>query len=108
MATAVFADKVGLIHGETTTFLHHLGALGLVSAFTFAGSFVLYKVVDQVVPLRVTRDQEELGLDISQHGESVLGSEAALEMPAVLETPAPVRRAEASGWAGPSLAPAID
>ncbi len=68
--TAVFAKEVGLIYGETTTFLHHILALVIVAIFTFGGSWLLYKIVDILVPLRVTERQEERGLDASQHGES--------------------------------------
>ncbi|KAA3633065.1 MAG: ammonium transporter [Bacteroidetes bacterium] len=67
--TAVFAKEVGLIYGETTTFIYHMIALVIVAVFTFGGSWLLYKVVDLIVPLRVTESQEERGLDASQHGE---------------------------------------
>ncbi|MCY1001211.1 ammonium transporter [Myxococcus sp. MISCRS1] len=69
--TGVLAKDVGLVHGETTTFLKHLAALVLVSVFSFVGSYVLYKLVDRIVPLRVPREHEELGLDLSQHGETM-------------------------------------
>ncbi|MFP2960060.1 ammonium transporter, partial [Myxococcus sp. 1LA] len=69
--TGVLAKDVGLIHGETRTFAMHMLALVLVSVFSFAGSFLLYKVVDRIVPLRVTHEHEEEGLDLSQHGETV-------------------------------------
>ena len=69
--TGVLAKDVGLIHGQTRTFLMHMLALVVVSAFSFIGSYLLYKLVDRIVPLRVTRAQEELGLDLSQHGETV-------------------------------------
>jgi len=58
-----------LIHGETQTFFYHLLTLGLVAVFTFGGSWVLYKLVDMVLPIRVTETQELRGLDDSQHGE---------------------------------------
>lgn len=70
LATAVFANKVGLIHGETTTFLYHLLALVIVSVFTFGGSLLLYKITDMLVPLRISPHGEKIGLDISQHNES--------------------------------------
>jgi Amt family ammonium transporter len=70
LATAVFADKVGLIHGETTTFLFHLLALVIVGVFTFGGSMLLYKITDLIVPLRISPHGEKIGLDISQHDES--------------------------------------
>ena len=67
--TGVFARDVGLISGSVRTFAIHCGALLFVTAFAFAGSYVLYRVTDFCIPLRVTPEQEEIGLDISQHGE---------------------------------------
>ncbi|MEZ4363411.1 MAG: ammonium transporter [Kofleriaceae bacterium] len=86
LLTAVFAKDVGLLFGETHTFLLHLAAFGIVGAFSFGGAWALYKVVNLVMPLRVTQEQEELGLDLSQHGESV-GEMAALEPSAPHATP---------------------
>ncbi len=68
--TAVFAENVGLIHGEITTFLYHLLALVVVGGFTFGGSLLMYKITDMLVPLRVSPHGEKIGLDISQHDES--------------------------------------
>ena len=70
LLTGVFAKDVGLIHGETSTFIHHLMALGIVFVFAFGGSYILFKITDFIIPLRVTDEQEEEGLDLSQHGES--------------------------------------
>ncbi|MEY8847663.1 ammonium transporter [Psychroserpens sp. XS_ASV72] len=69
--TGVLAKDVGLIYGETTTFVHHMVALVGVALFTFIGSYILLKIVDIVLPLRVREDQELRGLDLSQHGENV-------------------------------------
>jgi Amt family ammonium transporter len=69
LMTGVFARDVGLVTGSMRTFAVHCAALVFVTAFTFLGSYVLYKVTDFFIPLRVTADQEEIGLDISQHGE---------------------------------------
>ena len=71
MLTAVFAANVGLIYGETTTFLYHLLALVITGVYTFGLSFVLLKVVDVLLKMRVRADQEERGLDVSQHGEQI-------------------------------------
>lgn len=71
VATGIFAGNVGLIHGDATTFLHHLLALVIVTAFAFTGSYILFKVTDMIIPLRVKPEQEDSGLDISQHGESI-------------------------------------
>ena len=67
--TGVFAKDVGLIYGTSTTFLFHLLALLIVSVFTFGGSYLLYRLTDLILPMRVTPEQEEKGLDITQHGE---------------------------------------
>src|SRR5215467_863980 len=67
--TGIFASGVGLTSGSSRTFLLHCGALLFVAAFSFAGSWLLYKVTDLIIPLRVSDEQEEIGLDLSQHGE---------------------------------------
>ena len=69
--TGVFASEVGLTSGETTTFMWHLIALIGVAVFTFGGSYLIFKVVDMMIPLRVSGWQETLGLDESQHGEQI-------------------------------------
>jgi ammonium transporter, Amt family len=69
--TGALAKDVGLLHGQSRTFLMHMLALVIVSVFSFVGSFLLYKLVDLIVPLRVPQEHEELGLDLSQHGETV-------------------------------------
>jgi Amt family ammonium transporter len=70
LATAIFANEVGLIHGEITTFLYHLLALVIVAIFTFGGSMLMYKITDMIVPMRISPHGEKIGLDISQHDES--------------------------------------
>ena len=67
--TAVFAQKGGLITGSPTLLLHHLAALAFISAFTFGGSFLLYKLTNLLIPIRVNARHEATGLDLSQHGE---------------------------------------
>lgn len=69
--TAVFANEAGLIHGEYETFLYHMLGLVIVAVFTFGGSFLLFTITNAIVPMRVQKEQEAAGLDISQHGESV-------------------------------------
>src|SRR6476469_8640306 len=69
LMTGIFAKDVGLTSGHAYTFLVHCGALVFVAAFSFAGSWLLYKATDFIIPLRVSNEQEEIGLDLSQHGE---------------------------------------
>ena len=72
--TAVFARQGGLITGSATLLLHHLGALVFISAFTFGGSFLLYKLTNLLIPIRVNARHEADGLDVSQHGETMLAA----------------------------------
>lgn len=77
LLTGVFASKAinpavvdqGLIFGTPTLFINQLIALVAVSVFAFVGSYILFFVVNKITPLRVSEEKEELGLDISQHGE---------------------------------------
>ena len=82
LATGIFCDK-GLLEngftapepGKMPIFVAHLIALVVVSAFAFFGSLILLKITDLIIPLRVTPEQEDLGLDLSQHGETALGAD---------------------------------
>lgn len=76
--TGIFANKginsalvdQGLYFGETKLFFTHLIAMVGVSAFAFFGSLLLLKITDLISPLRVTEEEEVIGLDLSQHDES--------------------------------------
>ncbi len=69
--TAVFAQQGGLLAsgGDPTLLLKHLAALAGVAVFVLGGSWGLYWLTARIVPLRVTADEEAVGLDASQHGE---------------------------------------
>jgi len=70
--TAVFATEGGLATtGSADLLLKHLLALVIVSGFTFGGSFALLKLTNAIIPLRVKPVDEAMGLDLSQHNESV-------------------------------------
>ena len=73
LMTGLFAKDVGLTSGHARTFLVHCGALIFVAVFSFVGSWVLYRLTDLIIPLRVSSEQEEIGLDLSQHGEVMQG-----------------------------------
>ena len=71
--TAIFAhgENASLLHGGIGVFAHHMMALLLVSIFTFFGALILYKITDSIIHLRVSKESEEQGLDVSQHEESL-------------------------------------
>lgn len=79
--TGVFAHQAinpanttgnGLFYGESKLFLMHLAGLGIVIGFSFFGSLILLKITDLISPLSVTREEEIVGLDLTQHGEQVV------------------------------------
>ena len=57
------ADDVGLLSGQTTTFPYHLLALAIVRSFSFFGSLALFRLTDWLLPIRVTAEQEAVGLN---------------------------------------------
>jgi len=69
--TAIFAKTGGKITGSFTLMGYHVLALVIIFAFAFVGSYILLKVTEWITPLRVLPEHEWMGLDISQHGESV-------------------------------------
>lgn len=69
--TGVFAKDVGLITGNTETFTVHLLALLMVMSYCFVGSYGLYWISNFTRPIRVSAEDELLGLDLSQHGEKI-------------------------------------
>jgi Amt family ammonium transporter len=81
IATGVFAADVGLIHGRWSVFLVQILTLVIAAPFAFVGSWLLFKATDAIIPLRVSERQEAIGLDITQHDETVSsrGVRAALE-----------------------------
>jgi Amt family ammonium transporter len=81
IATGVFAADVGLIHGSSRVFLVQILTLVIAAPYAFAGSWILYRVTDAIIPLRVSERQEMIGLDITQHDETVSsrGVRAAVE-----------------------------
>jgi Amt family ammonium transporter len=72
--TAIFAKDIGLIYGDYVSFFIHMGALVGVSIFTFGGAYLLFKITDKISPLRVDKEEEKIGLDISQHGETYVAT----------------------------------
>lgn len=61
----------GLFFGESHLFLIQLFAMVIASVFAFFGSLLLLKITDMISPLRVSKEEEVIGLDISQHGEKL-------------------------------------
>ena len=63
--------KSGLIDGNGRQVLIQLYGVGVVAAYDAIISFVLLKVIDLVIGLRVDTDTEREGLDLAIHGEVI-------------------------------------
>jgi Amt family ammonium transporter len=59
------------ISGADGSFMIQLGAVATTLVYSGVGSFILLKVIDLVIGLRVTEEQEREGLDLSLHGERI-------------------------------------
>jgi Amt family ammonium transporter len=59
----------GLFFGNPDQLVAQLIAVAVVAPFSFVGSYVLLKVVNKFSPLRVSPEEEDAGLDLSEHGE---------------------------------------
>ncbi|HEU0112764.1 MAG TPA: ammonium transporter [Flavisolibacter sp.] len=63
------AGNNGWANGNFDFFLTQLKAMGLAVAYSFIVSFLIFKLINLVVPIRVSGKEEEEGLDSTQHNE---------------------------------------
>ena len=76
LLTGVFATKTvnaagadGLFYGNFDFFLTQVKGLFVAVGYSAAVSFLIFKLINLIEPLRVSSEDEELGLDASQHNE---------------------------------------
>jgi Amt family ammonium transporter len=76
LATGIFADTAinsagfdGLLYGNPEQLLKQGVAVVVVATYAAAASWIILKVIDLVIGIRVPETDEVLGLDSSQHGE---------------------------------------
>lgn len=76
LATGLFATRTmnefgadGLFYGNPSQLLTQVVAALVAAVFAFAVTFVLAKTLDKLLGLSVSAQAEEVGLDISEHGE---------------------------------------
>jgi Amt family ammonium transporter len=80
LATGIFASAAvnaagadGVIFGNAMQLLKQAVGVVSVGAFAFVATWVLGKLVDVTIGLRVNQMEETVGLDLSQHGERAYG-----------------------------------
>jgi Amt family ammonium transporter len=69
LLTGVFASKE--ISGVEGSVLTQLWGVGSTVIYGFITSFIILKLIDVTIGLRVSEEDERVGLDISQHGEKI-------------------------------------
>ena len=77
LATGLFASKAinpagadGLFFGNPKQFLIQAVAVGVTVVYSFVMSYIIYKIIDLVIKVRVTEKDETIGLDLTQHHEN--------------------------------------
>ncbi|MBI4550478.1 MAG: ammonium transporter [Candidatus Omnitrophica bacterium] len=77
LATGLWANKAvnpagadGLFYGNPGLFLIQLKAVAITAVYSFVVTFVLLKLTDLVMGLRVSEQDEKIGLDLTQHREA--------------------------------------
>lgn len=76
IATGIFATtdvnpagNNGLLYGNPEQVLYQLIGVGTAIALASIGTYLILKFIQLFIPLRVTKEEEELGLDVSFHDE---------------------------------------
>jgi Amt family ammonium transporter len=79
LMTGIFATKAvngagndGLFFGNAAFFFTQLKAMAIAVGYSFAVSFLIFKFINFILPLRVSSEEEVIGLDATQHNEKYL------------------------------------
>ncbi len=77
LGAGLFASKLinpagadGLFFGNPHQLVVQIMSIAVVAVYSFIASIVLLKLIDWTIGLRVTEEEERMGLDLSQHEES--------------------------------------
>jgi ammonium transporter, Amt family len=88
LMTGLFATKAvnvtgnnGWAYGNPGFFLIQLKAMACAVVYSFVVSFLIFKFVNFIVPIRVSNKEEEEGLDASQHDENYVQGTLLLATP---------------------------
>lgn len=82
IATGLFAKSSinsvarwdGLVFGDTQLFLKQIISIVITIVFAGVATFVIVSVIKLFMPIRVTQNEEALGLDLTEHSESAYPS----------------------------------
>jgi Amt family ammonium transporter len=89
-ATAAIGGIDGAFYGEPSQLVDQIVAIVAVALFSFVVTSVILKVLDLAMGIRVSDDDEEMGLDITQHGErGYVFDDVGVPVLSITPTPAP-------------------
>jgi len=63
-------DRAVSLAGSSGQFLNQLAGVGFTILYSGVATLIILWVVGLITPLRVSREDEDAGLDISEHGEN--------------------------------------
>jgi len=76
IATGIFATKAinpagadGLLAGNAKQLLIQLAATAVTVIYSLVATYIIYKIIDKTIGVRVTDNDEAIGLDLTQHNE---------------------------------------
>jgi len=82
LAIGIFASSLinpagpdGLIFGNFIQLPIQAAGVGVAALLGFGGTAIILKVLDRIMGIRVSHEVEDVGLDISEHGESAFSDE---------------------------------
>ncbi|MBI5697074.1 MAG: ammonium transporter, partial [Thaumarchaeota archaeon] len=87
LAIGIFASAAinpagpnGLLFGNPMQLLIQGAGVGVAAALGFGGTYVILKVLNFIIGIRVSKEIEEIGLDIGEHAEQAYADEEEFKL----------------------------
>jgi Amt family ammonium transporter len=92
VATGLFASATvggvdGLFRGNADQMVDQVAAIAIVAVYSFVVTMIILKALDLTLGIRVSDDEEQLGLDVTQHGERGYVFDEAVGVPVYTTAP---------------------
>ena len=72
-AVSIFDTSEGLLYGGNALVIPQLIGIAAIGAWAYTTSFGVLKIIDRMFGLRVSKEEEIAGLDVSEHGTTAYG-----------------------------------
>ena len=70
---SIFDTSEGLLYGGNALVIPQLIGIAAIGAWAYTTSFGVLKIIDRMFGLRVSKEEEIAGLDVSEHGTTAYG-----------------------------------